>query len=228
MGGLDNRSNPKTRALSRRGAIVTSIVKEAQWPLFRQAVSVTVEVRTADGTGAGALLTSNGLILTALHVVAGGKPIYVRRCRFDVKTRTVRLKGRYRADVVARDRQADIAIIKLRQPPAGLPRCRLGDSRKLRHGSALYRVGRDNIQLASGYILNFGTNAGIREIEVGMPTDDGASGGPVFDAKGRLVAVALRAALGEKQPMMLYAIPLHVVARRIFRQPEVERLLHGG
>lgn len=205
--------------------IVNPAINEAQWPLFKKAVSVAVEIKVEDGTGAGVLLTSDGLILTAYHVVKGCKKIVVRRCSLRKKDRSIVCRGKYPADVVIYDKRADIAVLKLRQPPKNLPSCTLGNSDELKIGAALYRVGRDNIPLAAGYLLKFGKHEGVAELEVGMPNAPGASGGPVFNGDGEVVAIALRGNFDAVEPPCSYAIPINTVARRILRKKAVRELM---
>lgn len=205
--------------------VINPSINEAQWPLFEKAVEVAVEIKTGDGTGAGVIVTSDGLILTAYHVVRGCKKLYVRRLRLNKKGRSIICRGRYLADVVIYDRKADIAILQLRRPPPDLPSCRIGDSDTLETNAPLYRVGRDQVPLAAGYLLAFSKHQGVPELEVGMPNAPGASGGPIFDIAGQVVAIALRGNFDSVEPPCSYAIPINTVARRIFRRKAVRELM---
>src|SRR3990172_3491660 len=70
--------------------VANPAINEAQWPLFKKAVRVAVEISTDGGTGAGVILTASGLILTAYHVVCGRpKKITVRRCSLRKKDRSI-------------------------------------------------------------------------------------------------------------------------------------------
>ncbi len=201
-------------------------INEAQWPLFKKAVRVAVEIKDeAGGTGAGVILTSDGLILTAYHVVRGSKKIIVRRCSLRKKDRSIVCRGKYQADVVLYDRRADIAVLQLRLPPKNLPSCTLGDSDKLEVNAPLYRVGRDTIPLAAGYLLKQGKYEGVDELEIGMPNAPGASGGPVFNGDGEVVAIALRGNFDSVEPPCSYAIPINAVARRLLRRKAVRELM---
>jgi S1-C subfamily serine protease len=200
-------------------------INEAQWPLFKKAVSVTVEIQTDDGTGAGVIVTSDGLILTAYHVIKGAKKIVVRRCSLQKKSRSLVCRGKYLADVILADKQADVAVLQMRRPPKNLPICTLGNSDELEKNAPLYRVGRDQVPLAAGYLLNFGKYKRIAEIEIGMPNAPGASGGPIFDIAGQVVAIALRGNFDSELPPCSFAIPINALLRRIFRDKTVRQLL---
>jgi len=205
--------------------IINPAINEAQWPLFKKAVRVTVEIKTEDGTGAGVILTPDGLVLTAYHVIKGCREIFVRRCSLRKKDRSIVCSGKFRADMVMIDRKADIAVIQLRLPPKGLPSCGLGDSDELEINAPLYRVGRDDMPLAAGYLLKRGKYEGVDELEVGMFNAPGASGGPLFDKKGRVVAIALRGNFDAVEPPCSYAIPINTVARRLLRRKAVRDLM---
>jgi S1-C subfamily serine protease len=200
-------------------------INEAQWPLFKKAVSVTVEIQTDDGTGAGVIVTSDGLILTAYHVVKDAKKIVVRRCSLQKKSRSLVCRGKYLVDVIIEDKQADIAVLKMRRPPKNLPSCTLGDSDNLEKNAPLYRVGRDQVPLAAGYLLSFGRYNRIAEIEIGMPNAPGASGGPIFDIAGRVVAIALRGNFESEMPPCSFAIPISAALRRLLKNKTVRQLL---
>ncbi len=191
-------------------------VTDEQWPIFRHAVRVMVEVNLGESYGAGVILTENGLILTAQHVVAEAKKITVRRFRLDRQSRKlVPLKRKRRARVIFEDKKADIALIKIDRPGGRLPVAKLGDSTKLEVETPLYRVGRDDIPLGCGYITSFGRHRGIKEITVSMQADFGSSGGPVFDIHGKVIGIALRVNADKKLPPTSYVIPIDVVLRRL-------------
>jgi len=215
-----------SNAASHAGQKVVNLsITEAQWPLFQKAVAVTVEVRTDDGSGAGVVLSPDGLILTAYHVIRGAKWVRVRRCSLHRRDKRIVRRGSYLADVIVIDRRADIALLKLRRPPKGLRGCRLGDANALSLKAPLYRVGRDKVPLAAGYLMAVGKFKGVNEFEIGMPNAPGASGGPVFDEQGRVVAIALRGNFDTKLPPSSFAIPINTVATRLFRDAAVRKLL---
>lgn len=205
--------------------VINPSINEAQWPLFKKAVKVAVEIKTEDGTGAGVILTSNGLILTAYHVIRGCRKIHVRRLSLRKKGRSIVCRGKYQADVVIYDRRADIAVLQLRLPPKRLPSCTLGNSDELEANAPLYRVGRDTIPLAAGYLLTTGKHEGVAELEVGMPNAPGASGGPLFNGDGEVVGIALRGNFDAVEPPCSYAIPINTVARRLLRRKAVRELM---
>lgn len=143
----------------------------------------------ATSTGSGAFVTSDGLVLTAEHVIRGAKYIEVltpdgRRLRVRVKTASQRL---------------DLAILETGAPaPAFLPV-------RLMHvaaGAKVFTVGypvpgvlgqepkvSDGIVNAASGIQD---DAGIMQISI--PIQPGNSGGPVVTEDGRLIGVVTSSA----------------------------------
>ena len=201
---------------------------DKQWPLFKNLVSKSVCVRMSDNQsdGAGVIIGSNGLILTAWHVLKRhGKP-YVHCLRLNKKKGelTIIKTGR-RADLIYRDVKADIAVIKVREPLKSMRPAQIGDC-QIWTGAPLYRVGVDNANpLASGYLIGWDRCNGLKELEIAMPAGAGCSGGGVFDIEGQLVGIALRAIYDDIDPPCCYAIPLDVVQKRIFRRRCVKQYL---
>ncbi|MFA6603462.1 MAG: serine protease [Patescibacteria group bacterium] len=203
---------------------------KAQWPLFKKAVDVTVEIDVNGSEkhwiGAGVVISKSGLVITAWHVVRGAKKIRVRRLRLDRETsKLVVARKRHVCDLVYADHKADIAVLKLRRPPLNLPVAALGDSDDLEKDDPLYRVGCDDTPIASGYLLSFGKENRLDEITVGMPSQSGSSGGPIFGIYGRVVAIALRTNADEKLPPCSYAVPINVIKRRVLRRRVIRELL---
>ena len=204
---------------------------EAQRPFFEKAVRITVKLRNSrhGNVGTGFVLSESGVILTAEHVVRGSKTVQVKRCWLDKKGWTVRDTGRYIADVIYTDKRADVAVLKLRRPPTTLIAAKLGDSDELEIGSPLFRVGsdEDKKRLSEGHLFRFGTVDRLPEFVVSMHTDDGSSGGPIFDQTGAVVGIMLRGDWDKKLPYTADAIPINVVKRRILRRRFVKDLLEA-
>jgi S1-C subfamily serine protease len=200
----------------------------AQRPLFERLVSMTVEVRVEGRNnnlcGSGAVLTADGLIITAYHLITRSRVVRVRRLRLDRKRWHISPYGNYKADVIFRDKRRDIAVLRLRQPPADLAFAELGNSDTAEVGMATYRVGRDAVPLANGHVIKLpAAIAGL--LHVSMASTVGASGGPIFDEHSALLGICLKGELDEKMPQMACAIPVATLRKHILRRKAVRAAL---
>jgi putative serine protease PepD len=165
---------------------------------------VTTQVTTPFGqqersgieSGTGSLIDSKGRILTAEHVVAGATSISV----------TLIDGTRRAARVLGRDAATDIAVLQIDAKGLDLHAIPLGSIRSLAVGDPLYVIGNP-----FGYPRSFSSglvSALDRTIEApngfqvahAIQTDaalnPGNSGGPVLDARGRMIGVADQIATG--------------------------------
>ena len=139
------------------------------------------------GEGAGTIWHPDGLIVTNRHVIAGTHRLRV----------TLQNGERYPAQVLAEDPQTDLAAISI--PETDLPCVEPGDSRSLKTGQWVMALGHPFgiTNAATGEIvIAAGTRLGDMEFQnghdwlaVNLVLRPGHSGGPLFDAQGRLVGV---------------------------------------
>ncbi len=148
--------------------------------------AVTRASRSARAPGSGFVIDPRGYILTNNHVVEGA---------FNIRVRFA--DGRaLEAEVLGRDPLTDIALIKLKSPPANLPVLRLGDSDAMRVGDWVVAIG-NPFGLASSVSAGI-LSAKAREIGA-TPYDDflqtdaainpGNSGGPLFNLRGEVIGM---------------------------------------
>ena len=166
-----------------------------------------VQVRVPGrGGGAGIVWRGDGLIVTNAHV-AGRGPVEV----------VLRDGRRLEARLVARSRRLDLAALAVESP--GLRAAPIGDSRALRAGELVFALGHPfgvAGAVTSGVVIGLEPDApttrrrdGSREwLVVGMRLRPGNSGGPVLDARGRVVGISTVMA----GPDVGMAVPSHVVA----------------
>lgn len=195
--------------------------------LFKELIKVAVCIRMSAGnTGAGVILSQQGLILTAWHILnRHGRP-YIHRFRLNRKRGLLTInKTSERADLIYADQRADIAVIKIRRPPRHLQAAELGDS-DLEPGTALFRVGVDDgTPLAAGYLIKFSCYNRLKQMELALPARYGASGGPVFNDQGQVVGIVLRALFDDLHASCCDAIPINLVRQRLFWRRMVKDLL---
>jgi len=164
----------------------------------------SVPVLGEERMGSATLVDSKGILLTVNYVVIGGREI----------TATSADGSRVPAEIVAQDFESGIAVLSI--PSPGRPSVSLGDSRRL-------AVGQDAFILAStdpkarrvgtGVITDLGPFDAYWEymLESAIQTsafNPGLGGGPLFDARGRMVGVT-SLNLGQVGRFSL-AIPVHL------------------
>lgn len=187
--------------------------------LSREMADVTAEARRSlvqvsnghrggwpAGQGSGILWSADGLVITNAHVVQ-------RRAL----TVTLPDGRRLPARVLAHDPERDVAALKV--DAAGLPAIPAGDSEALRPGDWVAAVGHPfGVAGAATAGVVIGTGPDLPEqprgrewIAVNLRLRPGNSGGPLVDARGRLVGVNTIMT----GPEAGGAVPIHVVQRFI-------------
>lgn len=167
----------------------------------RSAVLVLARARSRGGrgseegqgkvaVGAGVIVRADGLVVTAAHVVAGADRVAVKLERGDPVA----------AKVAFLDVASDLALLRIDDPPPGLVPARLGDSDRVRKGETVYVFGNPvglerslSVGVVSGRHLLPHVVGGTVEAEV-IQTDaalnPGNSGGPFFNSRGEIIAIA--------------------------------------
>src|SRR5882724_9649428 len=143
-----------------------------------------------EGAGSGSIIDEQGDILTNYHVIA------------DAEKLTVSFGNgkNYPAQVVGKDPDTDLAVIRLLQPPKEpMTVVPLGDSDKLIVGQKVLAIGNP---FGLDRTLTTGVISGLqrpiraengRQIEGAIQTDasinPGNSGGPLLDSHGRMIGI---------------------------------------
>jgi S1-C subfamily serine protease len=160
--------------------------------LIKQAVAT---VRANRGDGSGFIISSDGVVLTAEHVVSGS--------RF-AKVNTAAGKECY-GEVVASSKQRDLALIKLDCGSLqALPLAR----EPISQGGDVFAVGTPLSEKLQ-FSLTKGVVSGVRKIDTldfiqsDVTVLPGSSGGPLLDAHGNAVGVAAESVTSG-------SVPLHV------------------
>jgi serine protease Do len=136
------------------------------------------------GQGSGFIISSDGIVLTNAHVVRDAKQV------------TVKLSDRreFAAKVLGSDPATDIAVLKL--DAKGLPTVQLGDAKQVQVGDYVLAIGApfgfeqtatQGIVSAKGRSLP--GDSVVPFIQTDAAVNPGNSGGPLFDASGRVVGV---------------------------------------
>jgi len=165
--------------------------------------------RLEESLGSGIIVSPDGYIVTNNHVVEGADEIQVT---FGKPERE------FKATVIGRDKDADIAILKI--DATSLPAATLGDSDQLQVGDEVLAIGNPfdvGLTVTHGIVSALGrSNMDIEKLEDFIQTDapinPGNSGGALLDSKGRVVGIntAIASSNGGSNGVG-FAIPIDIV-----------------
>jgi S1-C subfamily serine protease len=147
-------------------------------------------VQPDNGIGSGVVVNLAGDILTSLHVVADATDV---RLTFADGTRS-------NGEIVRREPEIDIAVLRATQPPAELVPATLGDPNGVREGSEAYAMGSPfglassmSVGVISGVDRTFileDTDTVLRGlIQVDAAVNPGNSGGPLLNREGHVIGI---------------------------------------
>jgi len=144
--------------------------------------------------GSGFIISPNGYIVTNHHVVESNNKIIV----------DVMINGEtksYEATVIQKDKQNDLAIIKIKDTSfnIGTVKYSFSETGSFNVGAAVFTIGYPMALNGMGKEAKYtdgkvsaktGYNGEINSFQTTIPTQPGNSGGPVFNEKGQLVGIA--------------------------------------
>ena len=184
----------------------------------------------ADGSsqGSGFVVDDDGLILTNAHVITNVA---------DSRTRAVRGAGavyvefsdgdRARADIVGWDLFSDVGVLRVSASDHRLSPVPLGNSSTVRVGEPIAAIGSpfgQQTSLSVGVVSATGRSidsltsgfAVANAIQVDAPINRGSSGGPLFDAAGRVIGInaQIESTSGNAEGVG-FAIPINVARRSL-------------
>ncbi len=150
--------------------------------------------KTDIATGTGSIVSIDGHILTAAHVVAGGKRIAVGifpSCKPGAQPEY------FPAKIVRIDSSVDLALLLLVKLPSDIATMPLGRLDEVRTGSAVVMIGHPQnlfMSLSQGTVSAIRPNFKFLKSRATVIQTDGAlnpgnSGGPMLSSKGNLIGV---------------------------------------
>lgn len=134
------------------------------------------------GLGTGFVISEDGLIATNLHVIGEARPITVQLADGSKHEPKV---------IVASDRKLDLAVLKI-DAKRKLKPMALGDSSALKQGQSLVALGHPRgleHSVVAGVLSGKRDFDGVTMLQLAIPIEQGNSGGPVLDVKGRVVGI---------------------------------------
>lgn len=180
---------------------VPEILLQRQEQLFTALEKVrgsVVGVTDGTGVGSGVVVSADGLVLTASHVVDSGRG-GPRRRRAEPPDRPVRVifpdGSNYAATVLGKNRDADAALLKISDPAPGergFPFAEMGKTNETFVGEWCFALGHPGgyrqtreAPIRIGRILSVGKRTVVSDCAILL----GDSGGPLFNMKGQIIGI---------------------------------------
>ncbi len=199
-------------------------VAETLGPAVVNLRAVTAEgSRRQGGSGSGFLFTPDGFLLTNHHVVGGSSRMRVRL------NDGSEVSGR----VVGADPWTDVAVVQAES--SGLPHAQLGESTGLRVGQLVVAIGSPfgfDSTVTAGVISALGRN--LRSItghmvdnviQTDAALNPGNSGGPLLDARGRVIGI--NTAIIPSAQGICFAIPINMAKLILTQLMQHGRIVRG-
>jgi S1-C subfamily serine protease len=161
------------------------------------------------GVASGVIIRSDGVILTANHVVKGMREVQVRLKSGEIYDQV---------ELIASDERRDVAALRI--PATGLPVLPIGNSANAASGATVFVVS-NAVGLpwtASSGILSAtrmaddvpGAGSGYRILQFTAPLSPGSSGGVLVDAEARILGIVVGSlSVGQN---VNFAVPIDTIA----------------
>ncbi|MEM8943967.1 MAG: trypsin-like peptidase domain-containing protein [Planctomycetota bacterium] len=213
------RMTPIVRAVRNCSPAVVNI--QGQKSITEAADGSPTAPRQVNGMGTGIVVDPRGYIITNHHVVDG-----VRRIN-------VTLSGgqTYVASIIARDKQTDLAIIRIRTP-SKLQTIDIGTSQDLMTGETVIAVGNAfgyEHTVTTGIISALHRNVQVNDtqqyldlIQTDASINPGNSGGPLLNIDGEMIGVNVAVRAGAQG--IGFAIPVDKAMEIATRMMSIEKL----
>lgn len=146
-------------------------------------VWILAETKDGVGAGTGAIISADGYILTANHVIEGASRITV----------TLEDSREYTASVMVADGYSDVAVLKI--PADELTWVPLGDSDQVDIEEEIRVFGYPlpgagvGLIVVRGIIQGIRVRDGVRWLQHNATTAGGHSGGPVINSQGQMIGI---------------------------------------
>ncbi len=223
----ESRMTPIVKAVQRARASVVNIKGEKTLARPDATHAASEASRRVNGMGTGVVIDPRGYILTNHHVVDGVREIQVRQA--DGK--------RYVANLIARDPETDLAIIKI-DPPSDLPVIEMGKSSDLLPGETVVAVGNAygyEHTVTQGIISALHRAVQVSDaqfyedlIQTDASINPGNSGGPLLNIDGDMIGINVAVRAGAQG--IGFAIPVDKamsVASRLIAAHTLKKTWHG-
>ena len=182
-------------------------------------VGISCILSNGTATGTGIVMSKDGYIITNAHVVDGAKTVSVLLPKSYAKDSSVKEEDlTYKATIVGKDTQTDIAVLKIDAKDKELTACEFGKSSEIRVGEVSIVIGNPlGFSLAnsvtSGIISAKDRVLQIQDrtmtlIQTDASINNGNSGGPLINAYGQVIGITSAKVSNTYGEGLGFAIPI--------------------
>ena len=193
-------SNSLSNVSSNKSGSGSATAKSGEAPDWQTVASdvsgsvVSIQTALSNGTakGSGAIIDTEGHIITNNHVISGAQQIQV----------TLANGNMYSATLVGTDTTTDLAVIKLDNPPSDLKAVKFADSDKLAVGENVMAIGNPlgyDDTATTGIVSALNRPVTVTDdnnneivtnaVQIDAAINPGDSGGPTFNAAGQVIGI---------------------------------------
>jgi S1-C subfamily serine protease len=174
-------------------------------------IEVTTEIDQA--TASGIVIDTRGNVVTSSHVLAGVQPAGIDIVLLDGR--------RFGGELIARDGETDVAVVRMTAPPEDLSAARFGDSDRSEVGEWVLAVGSPlgleqtiTAGIISGRAHVAGSNGILANdyLQTDAKVNPGNSGGPLVNLDGEVIGLSALISAGPGGSYG-YAVPINRVRR---------------
>lgn len=165
-----------------------------------------VTLRIGGISGTGVVVSPEGHVLTAAHLVTASTGI----------TAVTSSGMEFDATLLRLEKSMDIAVLQL--PGRGHPCTAVSRSMTLRTGGDVFIIGSPlgktfANSVTRGIMSGERTMDGVRYLQTDASVSPGNSGGPLFDAEGRVQAIVIHKIIGTAVEGLAFGVPIDVIAK---------------
>ena len=226
-------SNSLSNVSSNKSGSGSATAKSGEAPDWQTVASdvsgsvVSIQTALSNGTakGSGAIIDTEGHIITNNHVISGAQQIQV----------TLANGNMYSATLVGTDTTTDLAVIKLDNPPSDLKAVKFADSDKLAVGEDVMAIGNPlgyDDTATTGIVSALNRPVTVTDdnnneivtnaVQIDAAINPGNSGGALVDADGKVIGINSAKISQEGVEGLGFAIPINAA------RPILQDLITNG
>ena len=199
--------SPATAGSQQPAQRLPSSRQQAVSGVRRATVTISAVRPDGDASGSGFVITSEGIIATAAHLIRGATAATVRLTTGEA----FEVQG-----IVVIDEARDFALLRI--AGFGLPTATLGNSDSVEVGRRLLAFGAPlglEATVSDGLLSSIRIDQGTRLFQVSIPVSPGSSGGPVATEDGSVVGIVVAGIQGGGAQNLNFALPINYLRGQV-------------